>query len=124
MPIAKSAAKAVFADVFGGLIRAPVFWYTRGALDAASYCLKLVARQWKALAVGVWVMNLFVPMYGQRDAAGMAISFFMRVVQIFVRFMGFILSVAGIVLLYAAYLIIPLFVFIQLFRQLVALISP
>ncbi len=123
MPIAKSAGKAVFGDVFGGVVRAPVFWYTRGAVDAAGYCWRLVVRQWKLLGVGVWIVNIFVPMYGQRDAAGMIISFFMRVIQIIVRALAFVVSAIVIALLYVAYLAAPVFITYQLFRQLAGLFT-
>jgi hypothetical protein len=123
LPIAKSAGKAVFGDVLGGIVNAPVFWYTRGALDAASFCWKLVVRQWKVLGVGVWIVNIFVPMYAQRDAAGMIISFFMRLIQIFARTIAFLVCCIAIGLLYVAYLIAPVFIFIQLLRQLAGVIA-
>lgn len=122
MPIAKSAGKAVFGDVLGGIINAPVFWYTRGALDAAAFSWRLVVRQWKVLGVGVWASNIFVPMYAQRDAAGMIISFFMRVIQIIARSIAFVVCAVIIALLYIAYLAAPVFIFIQLLRQLAGVI--
>jgi hypothetical protein len=123
MPVARSAGKAVFGDVLGGIAYAPVFWYTRGAIDAASYCWRLVVRQWKSLGVGVWVMNIFVPMYGQRDLAGALISFFMRVIQIIARLVAFVVCLVIIVALYAIYLVAPVLVFIELLRQIAGLFS-
>lgn len=115
--MAKSAGKAVFGDVLGRVAYAPVFWYTRGAIDAALFCLRLIARRWKTLGLGVWITNIFVPMFGQHDIAGKLISFFMRVVQIIGRGIVMVLWVILITALYVAYLVAPIFVFIELLRQ-------
>ncbi len=115
--MAKSAGKAVFGEVLGRVAYAPVFWYTRGAYDAALYCLRLIERRWKALGVGVWIANIFVPMFGQRDIAGMLISFFMRVIQIIARGIVMILWVIMVIALYVIYLAAPILIFFELLRQ-------
>lgn len=121
MPAVRSTGKAVFGDVIGGVIYAPVFWYTRGAYDAARSCLRLIVRQWKVLGVGVWIMNIFVPMYGQRDLAGSLISFAMRLVQIIARAFAMVVSLVLIIALFVIYLAAPVFIIIELFRQLLGL---
>ena len=118
MPVARSAGKAVFGDVVGKILNAPVFWYTRGAYDAGRYCWYLIVRRWKALALGVWIVNIFVPMYGQRDIAGSLISFFMRVIQIIARGIVMILWTVFVIIIFVAYLAAPVFVVVELLRQL------
>ena len=122
MPAARSAGKAVFGDVVGGLVYAPVFWYTRGLSDAAQYCLRLIVRRWYALGVGVWIANLFVPMFGQHDMAGVLISFFMRLVQIFARGLVMILWTLLVIILFIAYLVVPVLVAYELLRQLIGVL--
>jgi len=117
MPAVRSAGKAVFIDVLGGIVKAPIFWYTRGAYDAAKYCGRLIVRRWLALGVGVWIMNIFVPMYGQHDLAGKLISFGMRVIQIIFRGAAMIVWVFIVLALFVAYLAAPIFIFIELLRQ-------
>ena len=123
MPVAKSAGKAVFGDVLGGLIYAPVFWYGRGLLDAARYCGRLIAREWLSLGVGVWVVNIFVPMYAQRDLAGTLISFFMRLIQIIARSAAMLAWTIVVAALFIAYLAVPILVTVEFVRQLGGLFS-
>jgi hypothetical protein len=123
VPVAKSAGKAVFGDIIGGLIYAPVFWYGRGLIDAARYCGRLIVREWQALGVGVWVVNIFVPMYAQRDLAGTLISFFMRLIQIFARSIAMLAWVIVVAALFIAYVIVPIFVTVEFIRQLGGLFS-
>jgi hypothetical protein len=123
MPVAKSAGKAVFGDVLGGLAYAPVFWYSRGLLDATKYCGRLVSREWQALAVGVWVKNLFVPMYAQRDFAGTLISFFMRLIQIIARSIAMIAWIIVVAALYVAYIAVPAVIAFEFIRQLGGLVG-
>jgi len=121
MPVARSAGKAVFGDVVGGVLNAPVFWYGRGAYDAGAYCGRLITRRWHSLGVGVWIKNIFVPMYGQRDITGALISFFMRVVQIIARGIVMILWTILVLILFLAYLALPILVAVELLRQLAGL---
>jgi hypothetical protein len=118
MPVAKSVGKAVFGDVIGGIAYAPIFWYSRGTVDAAKYCLNLVRRRFLELGVGVWIRNIFVPMFGQRDLAGILISFFMRLLQIVVRSIAFALWAVFAVALFVLYLAGPAVIAIEFLRQL------
>jgi hypothetical protein len=120
MPVARSAGKAVFGDVLGGILNAPVFWYTRGAFDAFKYCARLIVRRWKSLALGVWIVNIFVPMYGQHDIAGSLISFFMRVIQIIVRGAVMIVWTILVAVMFVAYLLLPVLATFELLRQLIS----
>ena len=117
MPVARSAGKAVFGGVIGGIIYAPVFWYTRGTVDAFKYCWALIVRRWKTLALGVWITNIFVPMYGQSDIAGTLISVAMRIIQIIARVIVMILWTILVVALFFAYLLGPIMIVIELLRQ-------
>jgi hypothetical protein len=122
MPAARNVGKLVVNDVVGDLMTAPVFWYTRGAIDAARYCLDLVKRQWLTLGVGVWIKNLFVPMYGARDFAGVIISFFVRFFQIIARCIALAIWAAGVAVLFVLYLVAPAFILFELFKQIVGLL--
>jgi hypothetical protein len=118
MPAVRSAGKAVFGDVLGGVLNAPVFWYSRGAYDAWKYCGSMIVRKWRSLGVGVWIVNFFVPMYGQRDIAGTLISIGMRFIQIIFRGSLMILWTVLVILIFLAYLALPVFAVIELLRQL------
>ncbi len=67
------------------IIYFPFWWYTKGAAHAWRRCFGLLRNGNLNLAPGLWLKNLFVPMYGQFDLQGRIVSFLMRLVQIFAR---------------------------------------
>lgn len=74
-----------FTDFFGGMLFFPVWWYTRGLKMSASWAVRSVKGASAWFGLGVWVKNLFVPMYGETSIQGRLISFFIRLVMIFFR---------------------------------------
>ncbi|MBI2444143.1 MAG: hypothetical protein HYV42_02805 [Candidatus Magasanikbacteria bacterium] len=63
----------------------PLWWYSGGLNWAGLQCLGLLRRGNRRLAPGLWLRNIFVPMYGQYDWQGRAISIFMRLVNVIGR---------------------------------------
>ena len=74
-----------FVDLAWGIIRWPLWWYTNGFIFVIKWGASTIDYYGKSLAVGVWVKNIFVPMFGQRDIQSRIISFFMRIVNIIFR---------------------------------------
>lgn len=66
----------------------PVWWFSFGMKRTAAWCLTVFKSGNDWLAPGLWIANLFVPMYGQYDWEGRLVSFFMRLVQILFRLFG------------------------------------
>ena len=62
----------------------------------------------RQLAVGVWVKNLFVPMFGLHDWQSRLISVFMRGLQIILRGIGLVAWMFFVLFLACVYLIIPI----------------
>lgn len=85
----------------------PLWWYTRGLVDVMSGAGSMLAGQAKGLAIGVWVANLFTPMYGQYDWQGRLISFFVRFAQIILRSIALALWAGVAVLVIVAWLLMP-----------------
>ncbi|MDD4477147.1 MAG: hypothetical protein PHY40_03245 [Patescibacteria group bacterium] len=75
----------LFAEAFLDFIYFPFWWYTKGAKRAAILCLNLLNYGNLKLAPGLWLRNIFVPMYGQYDWQGRIVSFFIRLVQVIIR---------------------------------------
>jgi len=69
----------------GNILFFPLWWYSLGFIMFARWVFNFWQGEQKSLGFYVWLKNLFVPMYGQRDFSGRLISFFMRLVQIFFR---------------------------------------
>jgi hypothetical protein len=75
----------VFSDLVLDLVYFPVWWYTRGLKQTTLALFRFLQNRERGLGLFVWIKNIFKPMYAQEDFAGIAISFFMRLIQIIVR---------------------------------------
>jgi hypothetical protein len=108
----------IFTDIFKDIIFFPFWWYSLGLIKTAKKLANFVSDKEKSLALFVWVKNIFVPMYGQRDIQGFIISFFIRLVQIIVR--GFLLTfwTGGAVIIFLVWIALPLIVVYEIAGQL------
>jgi hypothetical protein len=75
----------IFFSILKDIIFFPFWWYSFGLVKTIKRLADFVAAKEKSLALLVWLKNIFVPMYGQRDWQGAIISFFVRLVQIIFR---------------------------------------
>lgn len=82
------AIKYFFVDFLGGIAFFSVWWYTRGLKTSVDRAVHSVRDASAWLGLGIWVKNLFVPMYGETSWQGRIISFFIRLVMIVVRGLG------------------------------------
>jgi hypothetical protein len=76
----------VLQDVFGFL----PWWYSVTVPGAVKGYIANLRAEFGRLGLGVWLQNLFVPMYGQYDWQSRIISFVVRLFQIVVRGLGFL----------------------------------
>jgi hypothetical protein len=88
----------------------PIWWYSLGLVKAGRWCLGFLQGGAEMFAPGVWIKNVFVPMYGQYDWEGRIISFFMRVFQIIVRSVAMVIWLWITLVIFFGYLAIPLFI--------------
>jgi len=108
----------VFVDVVGDIIYFPIWWYTKGLLQSFTWAVGVVTYSEKVLGLGVWVKNWFRPMYRQTDLTGRLISFFMRTVNILAKSVAMIFVIAFAVLVFLWWLILPLFIFYEIYINL------
>ena len=79
----KKILKIVFLDFFVyGVLYFPIWWYSKGLYKALLKCFKIFFDALDSLGIFIHIKYLFKPMYGQTDAAGIIISFFMRLVML------------------------------------------
>ncbi len=107
----------IILQILGEILYFPIWWYSVGLMRAGGAVFRFWRAQEISLGFSVWVKNIFVPMYGQRDIASRAISFFMRLIQIIVR--GFILIIwlAVALLALAFWMALPILLFLGLAAQ-------
>jgi len=100
------------------IIYFPLWWYTKGALHALRWCFDLLKDGNEDLAPGLWLKNIFIPMYGQYDWEGRIISFFMRFFQIIFRTFGLLVWTVFCLGLFIVWLALPIAVAWGLFLSL------
>ena len=75
----------ILTELVTDILYFPLWWYSKGLFNLAIGLKNFLANKQKALALLVWIKNIFKPMYAQYDWAGKLISFFVRLVQIIFR---------------------------------------
>lgn len=110
--------KFVLVDLIGEILYFPLWWYGRGLKNTLIWCFQKAKRGIINLGIGIWLKNIFTPMYGQYDIVGRIISFFIRLAQIIARSLFFILWLILLLLIFIFYLVLPLFVLWQIITQL------
>jgi len=101
----------LLVETFLDLLYFPFWWYTAGAYSSAVWCLRLIGAGNGHFAPGLWLANIFVPMYGQYDIEGRFISFFMRLVQILARSLMLFIWILFCLVLFLIWLSLPVLVF-------------
>ncbi|MDD2757772.1 MAG: hypothetical protein PHD72_00140 [Patescibacteria group bacterium] len=96
----------------------PLWWYTVGAKHALLWCVGLLAYGNDNFAPGLWLKNIFVPMYGQYDFQGRIISFLMRLAQIIGRSVALAVWLVLCLILFFIWLLIPVVIVWGLTRAL------
>ena len=98
----------------------PVWWYTGGLV----YMVGAVGRVFSAgnsfLAPGLWLKNLFVPMFGQHDLQGRLVSFIIRLGNFLFRSFGLLLWSVIVLCLIVLWVFVPLFVLYMMIISLAA----
>ncbi|MCX6781465.1 MAG: hypothetical protein NT003_05140 [Candidatus Magasanikbacteria bacterium] len=76
----------LFFTLIADFLYAPIWWYTSGVVWIMRNMFGSIQNTARDVGLGVWVKNIFVPMYGQYDAWGRVVSFIVRVANIVARF--------------------------------------
>ena len=78
---------------------------------------RLLARGNVILAQGLWLRNLFVPMFGQVDWQGRIVSFFMRLINAIIRGIILFLWLIVIFIFFLVWILAPAGVTLMLVRS-------
>ncbi len=97
----------------------PIWWYSFGAVKAGEWCFGLFKEGNMRLAPGIWLANIFVPMFGQYDWQGRFISLIMRTVQVVFRSVALFAWGFICFALFIIWLILPLLIGYGFYRSLI-----
>ncbi len=96
----------------------PVWWYSAGLLKTVRGVGNFYRTQEASLNFLVWLKNIFVPMYGQHDAVGRLISFFIRLFQILYRGLVMLIVIILGIAFIIFYLALPFIIWLGILKQL------
>ena len=109
--------KMIFSILIDGIktiLYFPVWWYSKGFLKVLKGSADFIKDIEQTFGFMIWVKNLFVPMFGQKDIAGRLISFFLRLVQIIFRGIALLIFILLVFIFIIIWLILPIFVIYQI----------
>lgn len=86
----------------------PLWWYTAGAKRSLLWCASRVAEANDQLAPGLWLKNIFVPMFGQSDLQGRLMSFFMRLMNVILRSIALVFWIFAVGLMFMGWILLPI----------------
>jgi hypothetical protein len=104
----------LFGQFFIDLLYFPVWWYSLGTKRTFLACTALISDANSNLGPGLWLKNIFVPMFGQTDWQGRITSFFMRLVNVIGRGFGLLIWTAVVWVLFLIWLVLPVFIVFQI----------
>ena len=107
----------LFLELILDIIYFPIWWYTSGLKHAWVFCWHLLEDGNAVLAPGLWLKNIFVPMFGQSDFQGRLVSFFMRLINVLARGFVLLLYLVLLLFLFLLWIIIPIIVVYLFFRS-------
>ena len=93
------------------IVYLPVWWYTKGAKRVFLGCINWIRSINAQASPGLWLKNLFVPMYGLYDWQGRLVSFFMRLVNVIGRTIWLFVASMCIFTLFLCWLVFPVLLF-------------
>lgn len=97
----------------------PIWWYTVGMKRALLYTLNLVKFANSYMAPGLWLKNIFVPMFGQHDMQGRVASFFVRLGNVLFRSFALLVWFFVCVIIFSIWIALPIFIGFMLVDSLV-----
>ena len=96
----------------------PLWWYSAGLVKTLQGVSNYYRSQEASLGFFVWLKNIFIPMYGQRDLPGRLISFFIRLVQIIYRGLAMLFVITFGLIFLVFYLALPPLILLAIWKQL------
>lgn len=108
MNILTSTLKFVLIDIIGDFLYWPIWWYTVGLKDRLISSALQIKKTWASLGLGIWIKNIFTPMYADRSFAGRLISFFARIIILTWRLIWFFFWSIFILLFLAIWILAPI----------------
>lgn len=109
----KALAKIIFIDLVGSLAWFPIWWYTTGLKKVINSSVSALSYRLRSYGIKVWLVNFFVPMYGQHDLTGKLVSVFMRTMILIGRLIALAIEFTVYVVGVLVWIMFPIFVLLM-----------
>ncbi|MBU0597005.1 hypothetical protein KJ641_02535 [Patescibacteria group bacterium] len=109
----------ITVEFFLDLLYFPIWWYTAGAKRFILGLVRIFQEANMMMVPGLWLKNIFVPMFGQYDWQGRIMSFFVRLANVIFRSIGLFIWLIILVIFYFIWLLFPLFVIYMFVNSLI-----
>ena len=110
--------KVIVIDIIWEILYFPIWWYSSGLIRIFYFCLKRIKKEWNNLGLSIHFKFLFTPMYAQKDFAGRAISFFMRLINLIFKSVVFLILLSWYLLLFLLWITLPIIIIWQIYLNL------
>jgi hypothetical protein len=104
----------VLTDQIRTILYFPFWWYSKGFLKVLKGSGSFIIDFEQTLGLGIWVKNLFVPMFGQTDFAGRMISVFLRLFQIIWKCLVLVVIIILTLIFVIVWLALPIFIIYEI----------
>lgn len=101
----------------------PIWWYSEGARKALFFCVSIIKSVNGMLSPGLWLKNIFVPMFGQSDFQGRLVSIFIRFLNVIFRTIGLLIWVMLVVVIFFVWILFPMFILYFLVDSIISLLQ-
>jgi hypothetical protein len=102
------ASFRIVRDITLDLLYFPLWWYSSGLMERVNATGEMISGSARSLQIGVWIRNIFTPMFGQYDWQSRLISVFMRCVQIVGRSIALCFWILVALFLFSLYVFGPI----------------
>ena len=113
-PLALSVTSRLVREEFFAFVMYPVWWYTEGTQRVARWMMDGLVYRARKYAIGLWLQNLTVPMYGEYSLWGRVVSLVMRLVVIVARCIALFVEALIYMVCFALWLLWPLLAIVGL----------
>lgn len=109
----------ILGEICKDILYFPIWWYSTGLINIIKSLFNFLKYKEKGLALGVWIKNIFRPMYAQTDWQGILISILMRIVEIIARSIIMLFWVLVAIIALIIWIGFPFLALFELFFQII-----
>ena len=103
--------KYILVEILWDIIYFPIWWYTKGLVKVARYCLDSAQfHLQRRIGLSIWLKSMFKPMFGDYTKEGRIISFFMRIFVLIWKLVSSLVWLIILLILFIVWMLLPLLV--------------